>query len=389
MKTVTLKERHDKKYKDGYLVVEESDVFDMDNLNEGDLFILKNASEEELGLFYFGRQNRGIGYKVSNDLSVRLTQNYFTDLMKKARLEREPLYRAGHTNAFRIYNGEGDGLGGFTVDNYNGHLLIQWYSKGIYRYQQEVLTALKSVFNYESIYEKLRFEKEVPTYLLTDTPTEFPIIIEENNLFYTINFEDGPMTGIFLDQRDVRNKILSLPLEEGTMLNLFAYSGGFSVAAAKNGMDTTSVDIAKRSLELIEQNFALNELTLDNHFRYTLDVFDMFKYCRRKNLLYDLIVIDPPSFSRSKKRRFSVKSNYHELIEEAAFLTKANGYLLCSTNASDYTLNAFKKMIESTLENQTRDFEFVEVMGLPKDFKTTNLYKPSKYLKVVLIKFLD
>ncbi|KAA1042797.1 class I SAM-dependent rRNA methyltransferase [Macrococcus equipercicus] len=361
----------------------------MDPLNEGDLFILKNASAEALGLFYFGRQNRGIGYKVSDDLEVKLTQSYFTALMEQAHKERESLYRASHTNAFRIYNGEGDGLGGFTVDNYNGHLLIQWYSKGIYRYQQEVLTALKAVFNYETIYEKLRFDREVPTHLLTDKPAEFPLIIQENNLFYTIHFEEGPMTGIFLDQRDVRNKILALPLEEGTMLNLFAYSGGFSVAAAKNGMSTTSVDIAKRSLELIEQNFGLNELPLDDHFRYTLDVFDMFKYCSRKKLSYDLIVIDPPSFSRSKKRRFSVKSNYHELIEGAVPLVKANGYLLLSTNASDYSLNAFKKMIETTLKEQRRDFEFVEVMGLPKDFKTTNSYKASKYLKVVLIKFLD
>lgn len=389
MKTVTLKERQDKKYRDGYLVVEESDVFDMDALNEGDLFILKNASSEDLGLFYFGRQNRGIGYKVSNDLTVKLTQSYFTNLMEQAKSERVSLFQAEHTNAFRLYNGEGDGLGGFTIDNYDGNLLIQWYSKGIYRYQQEVLTAVRAIFDFNSIYEKLRFEKDVPTFLLSDKAVEFPIIVKENNLFYTIHFEDGPMTGIFLDQRDVRNKIQSLPLEEGTMLNLFAYSGGFSVAAAKNGMLTTSVDIAKRSLELIEQNFALNELTLDDHYRYTLDVFDMFKYCYRKKLSYDLIVIDPPSFSRSKKRRFSVKKDYHELVSGAEPIVSANGYLLLSTNASDYTLPQFKKMIEAALDKQSRDYKFVEVMGLPKDFKTTNHYKPSKYLKVVLVKFLD
>lgn len=150
-----------------------------------------------------------------------------------------------------------------------------------------IVESLQEIFDYKTLYEKLRFDKNVPTHRISEEAVEFPIIITENDLFYTINFEEGPMTGIFLDQRDVRNKIMSLDLKK-PMLNLFAYSGGFSVAAAKNGLETVNVDIAKRSLELIEQNFALNEINIDKQLLYTMDVFDMLKYCARKKMLFDL-----------------------------------------------------------------------------------------------------
>ncbi|GGA98024.1 class I SAM-dependent rRNA methyltransferase [Macrococcus hajekii] len=388
MKNVILKHKHDRKYKDGYLVLEEADILEQDAINEGERFVLKSHEGDVLGLFYYGKQNRGAGFKIGSDLDVRLETSYFKQLFEAAKNERESLYNAEHTNAFRVYNGEGDGLGGFTVDNYDGHFLIQWYSKGIYQYKDEVVESLREVFQYTTLHEKLRFDHNVPTHRVSEENVEFPIIIKENNLFYTIHFEDGPMTGIFLDQRDVRSKIMTLPLEEGqSMLNLFAYSGGFSVAAAKNGMETVSVDIAKRSLELIEQNFALNEINIDQQLLYTMDVFDMMKYCKRKRMRFDLIVIDPPSFSRAKKKRFSVKDNYDELIEGALSILNQNGYMVLSTNASNFTLAQFKKMINETLEG--RRYEITDVMGLPKDFKTTSHYKPSKYLKVVFVKILD
>ncbi|TDL98840.1 class I SAM-dependent rRNA methyltransferase [Macrococcus brunensis] len=386
MKKVVLKHKHDKKYRDGYLVLEEADIFDMDTMNEGERFVLKASDGTDLGLFYFGRQNRGAGYKIGDNLETKLDTHFFKLLFEAAKEERESLYNSGHTNAFRVYNGEGDGLGGFTVDDYDGHFLIQWYSKGIYHYKDVIVESLQEVFDYKTLYEKLRFDKNVPTHRISEEAVEFPIIITENDLFYTINFEEGPMTGIFLDQRDVRNKIMSLDLKK-PMLNLFAYSGGFSVAAAKNGLETVNVDIAKRSLELIEQNFALNEINIDKQLLYTMDVFDMLKYCARKKMLFDLIVIDPPSFSRSKKKRFSVKDNYHELIEGALPILNRGGYMVLSTNASNYSLPQFKKMIHDTLAG--REYEITDVMGLPKDFKTTNSYKPSKYLKVVFVKILD
>lgn len=388
IKNIFLKPKQDKKYLDGYLVVLEEDIGRMDPISEGELFVLKTDFNQPLGLFYYGKQNKGVGFKISDDIETHLDRDFFIKLFTTAKEERESLFNATHTNAFRLYNGEGDGLGGFTIDHYDGHLLIQWYSEGIYSYKQDVYAAIKNVFDYTSIYEKLRFTKPLVTNEVTDVNVEFPIVIKENDLFFTIHLNDGPMTGIFLDQRDVRKKLTKLDVQ-GRMMNLFAYSGGFSVASSMVGMHTTSVDIAKRSLELIEQNFGLNGMNIEEHDMYTLDVFDMLKYCKRHGLMYDVMVIDPPSFARSKKRRFSVKEHYNELIDQALPLMNRGGYLVLSTNASDYPLHKFKKMINQTIAPSGRDFQIVDVLGLPKDFKTTDKYKPSKYLKVVFVKILD
>lgn len=388
MKSVLLKKNKQEKFKQGYLLIENDDIYQKDDIHEGELFTVQSDTGQHLGTFYCGLQNRGFGWKVSDALISTLDTSYFVDLFERAKDFRSSLYNATDTNAFRLFNGEGDGLGGFTIDNYDGHLLIQWYSKGIYQHKKVILEALQRVFEYKSIFEKLRYDKNVTTYQISDERVEFPIMILENNLNYMIDLNDGAMTGLFLDQRDVRKKLLKLETKGKDFLNLFAYSGGFSIAAATNGYNTTNVDIAKRSIELMEQNFAINELPLESQKFYTLDAFDALKYFSRHLKTFDAIIIDPPSFSRNKKKVFSVKDNYHELIEAAVPLVNYNGYLILSTNASNVPLKQFKKMISDTLAPLCQ-FEIESVMGLPKDFKTTDKYKASKYLKVITVKILS
>lgn len=387
MKRVTLKKNKQEKFKQGYLLIENDDIYQKDDIHEGELFTVQSDTAEHLGTFYCGLQNRGFGWKVDDAYVATLDTSYFINLFEAAKAFRTSLFNATDTNAFRLYNGEGDGLGGFTIDNYDGHLLIQWYSKGIYQYKTAIVEAIVQVFEYKSIFEKLRYDKNVTTHQLTEETVEFPIVILENNLNYMIDLNDGAMTGLFLDQRDVRKKLLKLDTKGKDFLNLFAYSGGFSIAAATNGYHTTNVDIAKRSIELMEQNFAINELAIENQKFFTLDAFDALKYFSRHLKTFDAIVIDPPSFSRNKKKVFSVKDNYHELVEAAVPLVNYNGYLILSTNASNIQLKQFRTMIEETLQPLC-NFEIESVMGLPKDFKTTDKYKPSKYLKVITVKIL-
>lgn len=387
MKRIMLKKNKQEKFKQGYLLLEKDDIYQKDDINEGDLFTVHTHSDELIGTFYCGFQNRGFGWKVSDAYYNKLDTAYFHHLFSEALTYRTSLYNATDTNAFRLYNGEGDGLGGFTIDNYDGHLLIQWYSKGIYQYKYYIVEAIKQVFEYKSLFEKLRYDKNVTTHQITEGSVEFPIMILENNLNYMIDLNDGPMTGLFLDQREVRKKLLKINTKGKDFLNLFSYSGGFSVAAATNGYYTTNVDIANRSIELMEQNFAINEIDVTAQQFYTLDAFDALKYFARHLKTFDIIVIDPPSFSRNKKKVFSVRDNYHELVEQALPLVNYDGYLILSTNASNLQLKQFKTMIEDTL-SPLCNYEIVSVMGLPKDFRTTDKYKPSKYLKVVTVKIL-
>ena len=158
---------------------------------------------------------------------------------------------------------------------------------------------------------------------------------------------------------------------------MFSYTGAFSVVAAENAKVTTSVDLANRSRALTEENFGVNAIDPKSQYIYVMDTFDFYGYAKRHDLVYDTIVIDPPSFARNKKKTFSVLKDYDKLI---------NGALLLCTNNSTFSLKAFKNVVNETLTAEGVDFEIVDVMGLPKDFKTHAHYKPSKYLKAIFVK---
>src|SRR5699024_12614137 len=147
-----------------------------------------------------------------------------------------------------------------------------------------------------------------------DAP-EFPYVIEENHLFYNVNLDDGPMTGIFLDQKEVRKKIRDHYSEDKDILNLFSYTGAFSVAASENAKSTTSVDLANRARTLTEGNFGLNAMDLNNNNIFIMDVFDYFKYALRHGLSYDFIVIDQPIVTRIMNKTFSEQNNYTKVVE--------------------------------------------------------------------------
>lgn len=184
-----------------------------------------------------------------------------------------------------------------------------------------------------------------------------------------MDLNDGPMTGIFLDQKEVRKKLRDHFAEDRYLLNVFSYTGAFSVVSAEKAKVTTSVDLANRSRTLTEENFGLNAIDPKTQYIFVMDTFDYFNYARRHDLLYDTIVIDPPSFARNKKKTFSVLKDYDKLILGALEVLSPNGTLLLCTNNSTFSLKAFKKMIKDTLNNAEVDFELSEVMDYQKILK--------------------
>ncbi|HDC8748119.1 TPA: class I SAM-dependent rRNA methyltransferase [Staphylococcus aureus] len=385
MKIATLNKGKETKYFNGYPLIEEEDIYSQDHLKEGDIFQIVTDKSQYVATAYVGRQHKGLGWVQTYDKAQEINTAFFVKLFNTALAERDYYFNIDGTNAFRLFNAEGDGVGGLTIDNYDGHLLIQWYSKGIYKFKYAILEAVRKVFDYKSIYEKVRFkDSEYSGGFVEGDAPEFPIVIEENFTFYNVDLEDGLMTGIFLDQKEVRKKLRDQYAKERHVLNLFSYTGAFSVIAASEASSTTSVDLANRSRSLTEENFGLNAIDPKSQYIYVMDTFDFYKYAARHGHSYDTIVIDPPSFARNKKRTFSVQKDYDKLITGALNILSSEGTLLC-TNASVYPLKQFKNTIKKTLEENGVDYELTEVMGLPKDFKTHPHYKPSKYLKAVFV----
>lgn len=347
---------------------------------------LYNAKQKFLGTAYLSKQNKGIGWLVSRK-SVQLDKPFFINLFEKARAKRQTYENDDLTTAYRLFNQDGDGLGGLTIDRYGDYALFSWYNAYIYSLKDSIVAAFRLVYpELGGGYEKIRFKGlgyQSAHLYGQEAPETFTIL--ENGVSYSVFLNDSLMTGIFLDQHEVRASLIDGLAMGKTVLNTFSYTAAFSLAAAMGGaFETTSVDLAKRSRELSQAHFLANGLSMDQHKLIVMDVFDYYKYAKRKGLTYDLIIIDPPSFARNKKQTFSVAKDYHKLVSQALEIINPGGHIIASTNASNLSVGQFKKQLEKGFAGYKH--HYLNLKQLPADFAVNQADQSSNYLKVYTIK---
>ncbi|MCM3571488.1 class I SAM-dependent rRNA methyltransferase [Neobacillus mesonae] len=391
----TLKGKFVNKYNSGYPLISKEAIMNLNEATEeGTIIRLLDEKNKFIAKGYFGKQNKGFGWVLSRNENEQIDQRFFVNKLRDAINYRELLFKSRDTNAFRIVNGEGDGLGGLTIDYFDGYYLINWYSKGIYRFREYIINALKELVEFKAIYQKKRFDVsgkyiEEDDFVAGERGT-FPIIVKENGVNFAVYLNEGAMVGIFLDQRDVRKRIRDAYAEGKSVLNTFSYTGAFSVFAAVGGsVKTTSVDLANRSLNKTIEQFSLNGLDYESQDIIVEDVFHYFKYAVKKKLTFDLVILDPPSFARSKKIVFSAEKDYKDLLKEAIAITKDEGIIVASTNTSSFNMKKFKSFIDQAFKEVNRKYQLIEEFSLPKDFKTIKEFPEGDYLKVVFIKNLS
>lgn len=390
-----VKSSHSKKLQEGYPLITENAIEHFPiGITEGTLIELFDEKERFLAKGYYGKQNKGRGWILSKNQQEVINQQFFEKKIKMAIDNRKLLFKDRDTTAFRIFNGEGDGVGGLTIDYFVGYYLVTWYSEGIYHFKDAIIQALKNVADMKGIYEKKRFAVK-GTYIedddfVTGERAIFPLIVKENGINYAIYLNDGAMVGVFLDQRDVRKIIRDKYAEGKNVLNTFSYTGAFSVAAALGGASkTTSVDLANRSKSKTIEQFSVNGVDFEAHDIIVEDVFNYFKYAVRKKLLFDMVILDPPSFARSKKHTFSAGKDYPALLEQAIQITAKNGIIVASSNCSTFTMQKFKDFIEKAFSAIGGKYKILEEYSLPEDFKVMKEFKEGDYLKVAIIKKLS
>ena len=333
---------------------------------------------------YLGKQNKGFGW-VLDQTRRPIDQAFIMEKFQQAIEQRQAFFADETTTAFRLFNGEGDGFGGVTVDYYADYLVISWYNQTIYHFQKLIVDSLLNVFpTAKGVVEKIRFKSVLKEsrWLAGEKPQE-PLIILENGVSYAVYLDEGYMTGVFLDQKEVRGRLTEGLAAGQKVLNMFSYTGAFSVAAAYGGaLETTSVDLAQRSLPKTQEQFEVNGLSLEQQRIIVMDTFDYFRYAARKNLTYDLIILDPPSFARNKKKTFSVAKDYGRLIEDSVEILSDEGMIIASTNAANLPIKKFKQSIEEALKKKEVSFQLAESYRLPADFPASN-FEESNYLKVL------
>jgi len=384
MNRIRVSKRVEKKLAKGLVLLEASDLENV-NLKDQEVEVYRQEGIF-LGTAYLSQQNKGLGWFVSTD-KVTFNQAFFEALFRQAKEKRSAYYQDELTTAFRLFNQEGDGFGGLTVDLYGDYAVFSWYNSYVYQIRKVISEAFRQVFpEVLGTYEKIRFkglDYESAHVYGQEAPEFFTVL--ENGVLYQVFMNDGLMTGIFLDQHEVRGSLVDGLAMGKSLLNMFSYTAAFSVAAAMGGASqTTSVDLAKRSRELSQAHFQANGISKDDHRFIVMDVFEYFKYAKRKGLTYDVIVLDPPSFARNKKQTFSVAKDYHKLISQSLEILNPGGIIIASTNAANVSRQKFTEQIDKGFAG--RSYQILNKYGLPADFAYNKKDESSNYLKVISMK---
>ena len=372
-------------------VLKEAIINVKDLHTEGMILKVVDERGQFIGKGYYGKQNKGYGWILTRKENEAIDGVFFQQKILQAIEGGKAFFENEETTAFRVFNGEGDGIGGVTIDYFDGFYVINWYSKGIYQLKEEIIQSITSQFPFKGIYQKKRFDVDGKYVeeddFVTGEQGQFPLIVKENGIHFAVYLNEGAMVGVFLDRRDVRKAIRDRYAEGKTVLNTFSYTGAFSVAAALGGATkTTSVDLANRSKSKTIEQFSMNGIDYEAQDIIVEDVFHYFKYAVKKNLKFDLVILDPPSFARSKKVTFSAAKDYTNLLKQAITITEDHGVIVASTNSAAFDMKKFKGFIKTAFQECNEKYEILEEYSLPEDFRTIKEFPEGDYLKVVFIR---
>lgn len=264
--------------------------------------------------------------------------------LRRAIQRRESLASAAGsaTNAWRLCDGSGDGIPGVFIDSFAGHWVVQ--TKGVPFPEDLVQTP---DLGWQSLWWKRldQHQKEAPLCVAGQQAAE--VVILENGLQFRIDFQAGYSLGIFLDQREQRRAVRQSCRRGQRVLNLFAYTCAFSVAAAAAGAVAESIDLSRPCLDWGRQNFLLNGIDPAGHFFSRGDAFDWLRRLANKQRRYELVILDPPTFSRNDAGKlWRVERDYPALAAAALAVLAPSGRLLCCTNQMGLSAAAFDRLLQ-------------------------------------------
>lgn len=322
---------------------------------------------------------------------LRLDQAWLARRLRSALRLRQMHADLGDTTAYRLVNAEGDGLPGLTVDCYGEYLMVQLYSAGWRPHLPALVQTLQELISPRGIYEKVRPQRtreleaasEDKRYgrLLAGTAAPDPLEVRENGLNFLVSLERGLNCGLFLDQRANRRDLMARTRGK-RVLNLFAYTGAFSVAAAATGASlVTSVDASAGYTEWARANFGANRLNPKRHEFLVGDCLAVVHELARQGKSYDIILMDPPSFSTTAKSRFTTRGGTSELIAAALPLLPAGGLLIASSNHQKVDVADYLKELRRGALQADCELRVISLAGQPADFPYPVTFPEGRYLK--------
>lgn len=322
---------------------------------------------------------------------MQLDRAWLTKRLQAALQLRKSHADLGETTAYRLANAEGDGLPGLTVDIYGEYLLVQLYTKAWQPYLQILSRSLQELLDPKGVYEKSRPQRTRELEAISDSKrygrllagveAPEPLPVRENGLNFLVNLERGLNTGLFLDQRRNRRDLMDR-VRGKRVLNLFAYTGAFSVAAAAAGASlVTSVDASATYTDWNRANFGANRLNPKRHEFIVGDCLDVLHDLRRQGKNYDVILMDPPSFSTTSRSRFTTRGGTSDLIAAALPLLATGGVLISSSNHQKIDVADYLKELRRGALKAGDELRVISLAGQAEDFPYPVTFPEGRYLK--------
>jgi 23S rRNA (cytosine1962-C5)-methyltransferase len=393
MAKVILESGKEKKIRNFYPNVFKDEIQDIyGNASNGDIVEVCTTDGEIVAKGYVAESTNAF-VRVLTTKDVPVDKTLILEKIKRAYEKRKHLL--AETNCVRAFYSEADGIPGLIIDKFDKYVSVQFRNSGLeVAFRQEIINAIKKVMKPKGIYERSDVENRTHEGVEQQTGIiygEIPerIVMEDNGLKYYVDIIDGQKTGFFLDQRDSRKFIRPYLKENTRFLDVFSSSGGFSVAALKEGCKKViAIDKEPHALELCKENYELNGFTNDFETAEG-DAFLMLKILANRGEKFDVITLDPPSLIKKKIDIPRGRDMFFSLCDESFKLIEDGGIVGVITCAYHMSL---QDLIEVTRMAASKNGKLLQVIGVnyqPEDHPWILHVPETLYLKALWVRVVN
>jgi len=387
----TMKPGHERRIRAGHLWIYKGNVAEVDGeAAPGDVVDVRSAAGDFLGRGYYNPRSQ-IVIRLLTRRDERIDYDFFVERLRRARTWRERWMP--EATSFRLVYSEGDLLPGLIVDRYEDVLVAQFLTLGMDVRRDMIVQALAEVEAPAAVYERSdvpsrKYEGLEPrTGLLWGELPEQPMIIRENGLSFEVDVLGGQKTGYFLDQKE--NRRLLAPLVSGArVLDVFCHNGTFALHALRYGArEVIGVDSSAQAVELARRNAELNGFAEDARF-VEANAFDFLRELVRSGQCFDVVVLDPPAFAKSKAHFESARRGYKEVNLRGIKILEPGGFLVTCSCSHHMPEEQFYRLILEAAADARRPLRLVERRGQAKDHPVLAGVPETAYLKCFVFQVL-
>ncbi len=387
-KQVILRNKEERRLAAGHPWVFSNEIREVKGAPEiGDVVELIAASGKSLGIGFYNPHSL-ISFRLLSSAIREIDEQFFAERLSTALELRRILYNGNET--FRLVYGEGDFLPGLIVDKFNEYLSVQTFSYGMDIRLGMICNALESLLHPKGIVERnessLRELEKLPQKKGVLRGSIGPTVIEDGDLKFTVNVLEGQKTGFFLDQRENRLAVRRFS-KDSDVLDCFCNEGGFALHAAKAGAKMVhAIDSSADAIRRAEDNARLNGLT--NVAFEQAEVFEKLNRLASEGKSFDVVILDPPSFTKSKKNVQTAKQGYRDLHTSAFAVLKKGGILLTASCSHHIEPEVFLEVIDSSARKHSRCVQLLDWRGAAPDHPALPAMPETRYLKFGIFRVL-